>query len=420
MVLAVSIWCVIAVWSTAAIVVLIRRRLSSFCAYRTPVRSDAELPRAAALLCLRGSDPFLDECLAHLARQDYPDYELWIVLDSPSDPARAVAERWRDLAPADRIRITYLDGISTHTSLKCNALVRGIAQLDESVQVVVLADADTVAYPGWLRNMVAPLVASDIGAVTGSRWYDPASPCWGSVIRFVYNAYSLVPMYLIGAVWPGSLALDRRVFGHPAFIRRLLRAPCEDDVVLLTLREAGLKLLNTPDCIMLNREECDLRGCFDFVRRQLLWTRLSNRSWPSLLAGTVCAVAWLVGGIALAAFALATGRPAVSVPMLICLSAIWAANAALLGGLHRTVSSRIVRTAGLPPAAISRPTALRLAVGLLLLIPFYAAAALGAALVRRVRWRGVSYVVREARFIELENYAPYVGGEVQAAVHRSL
>jgi glycosyltransferase involved in cell wall biosynthesis len=420
MVIAASIWCLIAVSFTAAIVVLIRRRLRRFCAYRTPILSDADLPRAAVVLCLRGSDPYLDECLAQLARQDYPDYELRIVLDSPSDPARAVAERWFSLAPANRVRITYLDDISTHTSLKCNALVRGITQLDESVQVVVLADADTVAYPGWLRNMVAPLVAGDVGAVTGSRWYDPASPCWGSVVRFVYNAYSLVPMYLIGAVWPGSLALDRRVFGHPAFIRRLLRAPCEDDVVLLTLREAGLKLLNTPDCIMLNREECDLRGCFDFVRRQLLWTRLSNRSWPALLIGTVCAVAWLVGGIALAVFALATGSPAVSAAMMACLLAIWGANARLLGGLHRTVSNHIARTAGLPPTAISRLTAVRLAVGLLLLIPFYAAAALGAALVRRVRWRGVSYVVREARFIELEKYSPYVGGDVRAAANQSL
>jgi hypothetical protein len=409
-----TIWCLLALLATVVELALVRRHLCRFCDYRTPEPDDSELPRAAVLLCLRGSDPYLHQCLAQLADQDYPDYELWIVLDSPADPARAAAEYWRNVAGKSRIRITYLDDISVHTSLKCNALVRGLRQLDESVGAVVLADADTVAYPRWLRNMVAPLTAGDVGAVTGSRWYDPTAGGWGSLVRFIYNAYALIPMYLLGAVWPGSLSLHRRVFAHPAFVRRLLRAPCEDEAILLTLRDAGLRLKNTPDCIMLNREECDLPNCFDFVRRQLLWTRLSNPAWPAVVAGTVGALVWLAAGLAMVPWALALGKPLVAAAAAACLFAIWGLNGALVGRLHRTASRQIARTADLPPIAVSWSTGVRLAAGLVLLVPFYAAAAVGASLVRRVRWRGVSYVVRRPRVIELEKYVPYVG-ELQTA-----
>jgi hypothetical protein len=221
-------------------------------------------------------------------------------------------------------------------------------------------------------------------------------------------------MYLLGAVWPGSLSLHRRVFAHPAFARRLLRAPCEDDAILLTLRETGLRLENSPDCIMLNREECDLTNCFDFVRRQLLWTRLSNPAWPAVVCGTVGALAWLATGMALVPLALALGKPLVAAATTLCLLVIWGANGALVGRLHRTASEQIARTAGLAPIAVGRSTALRLAIGVVMLVPFYAAAAVGASLVRRVRWRGVSYVVRPPRVIELEKYVPYVG-EFQTA-----
>ncbi|HRX79854.1 MAG TPA: glycosyltransferase family 2 protein, partial [Pirellulaceae bacterium] len=52
-----------------------------------PPAEDATLPKAAVLLCLRGADPNLTHSLRRLLRQDYPDYKLFIAVDSEKDPA---------------------------------------------------------------------------------------------------------------------------------------------------------------------------------------------------------------------------------------------------------------------------------------------------------------------------------------------
>jgi len=420
MTLAAAIWCFVLALATAGQAAVLRHCLRRFGSYRTPELADDRLPRAAVILCLRGVDPFLNECLAKLTDQDYPDYDLWLVLDSPMDPARAAAEHWRDASPRARVQLAYLDQISTGTSLKCNALVHALRRLDATVGAVVLVDADTITYSRWLRNMVAPLVDGDVGAVTGSRWYDPAARGWGSQLRFAYNGLALVPMVLVDAVWPGSLALHRRVFADPNLIRRLTAAPCEDDAVLCTLRESGLRLLNTPAAILLNREQCGLANCFGFVRRQLLWTRLSNSAWPWVLAGTVGVFAWLAAGLAMLIAAALTGATPTAFGLAAVMVAVLAANVFLLGTLHRFAARQIARTAGLAPPRFTLLMLLRSAATLLLLIPFYTAAALSAALVRQVRWRGVSYRVRRTRQIEMVRYVPYVREERYAFADHSL
>src|ERR1043165_3087246 len=44
-------------------------------------------PRACVILCLRGTDPFLKDCLTGLLHQDYPAYRARIIIDSETDPA---------------------------------------------------------------------------------------------------------------------------------------------------------------------------------------------------------------------------------------------------------------------------------------------------------------------------------------------
>ena len=44
-------------------------------------------PRVAMVLCLRGNDPSLNTCLESVLAQDYPNFEVHFVIDSPEDPA---------------------------------------------------------------------------------------------------------------------------------------------------------------------------------------------------------------------------------------------------------------------------------------------------------------------------------------------
>ena len=64
-------------------------------AYRTAkgFKPPQPLPEIAVLLPLRGADPSLEACLKGLLAQDYPTYQVHIVIDSAEDPAQAVVAR---------------------------------------------------------------------------------------------------------------------------------------------------------------------------------------------------------------------------------------------------------------------------------------------------------------------------------------
>ena len=56
------------------------------------VLEDALCPKAAVLLSVRGNDPFLVDCMESLLRQDYPTFDIRIVVDHETDPAWSVIQ----------------------------------------------------------------------------------------------------------------------------------------------------------------------------------------------------------------------------------------------------------------------------------------------------------------------------------------
>ena len=62
---------------------------------RAAPAADAACPKAVVVLCLRGRDPFLDQCVRALLDQDYPRYDVRIVVDGPDDPAWRRCRRFR-------------------------------------------------------------------------------------------------------------------------------------------------------------------------------------------------------------------------------------------------------------------------------------------------------------------------------------
>ncbi|MGL5077359.1 MAG: glycosyltransferase family 2 protein, partial [Waterburya sp.] len=65
--------------------------VSSFRSTYQSGMTKAQLPKVAIALCLRGADPFLSQCLQALFKQNYPNYELRIIVDSIQDPAWEIA-----------------------------------------------------------------------------------------------------------------------------------------------------------------------------------------------------------------------------------------------------------------------------------------------------------------------------------------
>src|SRR5262245_60372909 len=67
--------------------------------------ADPRCPKAAVILCLRGADPSLSDCLQAIASQDYPNYEVRVVVDCHEDPAWNVAHKIAAGAPSGHFHI---------------------------------------------------------------------------------------------------------------------------------------------------------------------------------------------------------------------------------------------------------------------------------------------------------------------------
>ena len=167
-----------------------------------------ECPKVMAVLCVRGADPFLQDCLDGLLTQDYPHYTVRIVIDHRDDPAWSVVEHALRRHPSVPVEVQTLVEPQPHCSLKCASQLQALSDLDSSYRAVVLIDADAVPYASWMRELVAPLGEAGVGATTGSRWYGPMRPSWGAMTRYAWNAAATVQMYWNRIAWGGSLAIS--------------------------------------------------------------------------------------------------------------------------------------------------------------------------------------------------------------------
>ncbi len=157
------VWLALSIVATLALLVLGQVVLAAGFARQLrkpqPTLDDAACPPVAVILCLRGVDPSLEHCLDGLLDQDYPRYEVWIVVDHADDPARGVAEQAIRRRGAGNVRIHVLSRPRETCSLKCSSLLEALAAIDDSYAAVAFLDADTVPHRSWLRELVAPLVA---------------------------------------------------------------------------------------------------------------------------------------------------------------------------------------------------------------------------------------------------------------------
>lgn len=374
--------------------------------WRRKTLCDQECPRVAAVLCLRGTDPFLPHCIEALLAQDYPRYDVRIVVDDIDDPAWPVVAEVVERVGADHVSVEALTQRRDSCSLKCSSVVQAIRGLDESYEVVALLDADTVPHRTWLRELVAPLADERVGAATGNRWYMPNQVSWGALVRYVWNAAAVAQMFLYRIAWGGTLAVKTKVFRESDLLERWGNAFCEDTMTYAALKKLGLKVAFVPSLMMVNREACDIGGFFRWVRRQLLTARLYHPGWLmvavhgittsvappltvafaiyALAVGNWGAAAWAGGALAIYELGLLLLLPALELPM------------------RRIVSGRGEPAHWLPFWRLPQYV---LALPLTQMV--YAIVLLSSLTVRKVDWRGVSYVIDGPFRIRMVEYRPY-------------
>lgn len=373
-------------------------------AKKSPPPSPAKHPSVAVVLCLRGPDPAIQQCLAGLLAQDYPRFQLHLVIDHDEDPVISIAKK--TLAHTDEVLSVHWHTVtdkSKNRSLKCSALMTAVMSLEPGIQVAAFVDADASIQTDWLTKLVAPLSENEIGATTGNRWFEPSDHKIGSRLRALWNAAALPQMTIYQVAWGGSLAIKTDVIKQCNLLDHWSSAFCEDTMLTDVLRPHGLSIYRIPDLILVNQESSSLKSATGWIGRQLLTVRLYHRAWPAILLhsilGGVCFFAPLVvilvaplAGLALAGWS----------------ALIWILQLALNVALLQTITTTNQRTIDWKPPLIATPRGLlsKIVVTVILqsLYPFLA---MGAATRQLVKWRGIAYRIGPKRRVEMVEYKPF-------------
>lgn len=252
-------------------------------------------PRTVVILCLRGADPQLKDCLSGLLQQDYDSWELRIVVDHVDDPSLAVVEDLLARDPHSNVTVRILESHYQTCSLKLSALSQELSLLDNDCEAVVLVDADVMTYPNWLRDMVNPLQDINVGAATGLRWFQPPKDSEGATIRYLWNLAAIGQMHHSGIAWGGSLAMRADFVRSATLSDEWSQMLFEDTALLRSLNKADLQLGFVPNAVMVNTEAIRCAELARYVRRQMLNARLYHPAWMTIFSHGVLSTLGSIG-----------------------------------------------------------------------------------------------------------------------------
>lgn len=368
---------------------------------RRPANPEQLAGKVAVIVCLRGHDPTLEQSLEALGRQDWPEFELHLALDSSSDPAHAVARKFaasRTLPTS----IHVLPEPTRHCGLKCDLQRLAYSRLNPKIEFVVLTDADCVAPTDWLANLLQPFESPAVGAVSGNRWYGHA-PGWGSEVRRIWNAAAIVQMYLYRIPWGGALALRRSAIEQAGLIGIWSRTLCEDTVVQQALKKVGLRVAWLPRLALVSQESAAPAAAANWIVRQLVTARLYHPAWPlvaghSLLVGSTTLLS-LLGILFLAV--MEQGGACLMLAASFAIAQL--SNLGLLAWIEQATVPQPQRQREILQTTRQLPRQLFL-VTLTQLVHSWAA--WRAARARLVKWRGIEYRI-STKAIEMLDYQPY-------------
>lgn len=380
---------------------------------------DTKWPKAGILLSLRGADPQLADSVRRLMTQNYADYELHIVVDSVNDPAWSVVRGVQQELGDRRLHLFPLAERRTTCGLQCSAFVQAMAGLEPDVEVVVTVDGDLIPHPDWLRELIQPLLDERVGAAFGNRWFMPQRSNWGSLVRYLWNVAAVVPMYVFSIPWGGCFAVRRAALEESGLLDDWPKSIVHDGPVKSRLDRLGLQVRFVPSLMMVIRERCSLPFCHDFLKRQLMWTRLYHPNWSRIVFHAAATTGiWLVAAV-LAVWAAWLHDPTTGFYAIVGIAIYWTTMLVLVGILEYSVRCVLCRR-GEATGWWRWNTWLKLPAAIPLTQAIYFLALLEATFRRRVSWRGVTYLLGGPLDITLLQDRPFEQTSSAAPTQASL
>lgn len=154
----------------------------------------------SVLLAARNEAGRLDRCLGSLLAQDYPQFEVLLVLDRCTDGSQALAAAWAARDP--RLRVLEVQATPPGWSPKKWALQQALDAARHDL--LLLTDADCRAGAGWIAALAAPLAAGQ-ELVLGTGRYEAAPGLLGHAVRLetAYTAFQYLGAAGLGLPYMG-------------------------------------------------------------------------------------------------------------------------------------------------------------------------------------------------------------------------
>lgn len=373
--------------------------------------------RAAILLAVRGSDPSFAKCVCSLMEQDYPDFEIHVVVDSDSDPAwQTVTDAIENTPSKGQLHIHLLENPLETCGLKCSALIHGVKQISPEVEYLTMVDSDVVVHPHWLKDLLAPLSNPKVGVVTGNQWFEPLHPAGSaSLVRSLWNAGAIVPTVMFRHPWAGSLAMRKCDFERADLLKIWSNSIVDDGPIADAFKPFGLETRFVTSLVTVNEESCDAKFVMRYVQRMLTWSKHYEPTFRNTIVHSLVTGSLLLAILVIAVAAAITGQFAA-----LGFAAAGIILASILNFLGyiivRAPIARMRKKIGkpMPPLSPARMVKLALLTNVTQLL--YAKSVLGAMCNRTVHWRGATYHLDGSSNCELIKYQPFVGNQADSSI----
>jgi cellulose synthase/poly-beta-1,6-N-acetylglucosamine synthase-like glycosyltransferase len=357
-------------------------------------------------MALRGADPQLATSLHRILEQDYPDFTLHVIVDNVLDPAFPIVQQTSQEF-GSRMDATVLTDRLATCGLQCSAFIQASKRIADDVEIIVTVDGDLTPHETWLKELVSPFRDPQIGATFGNRWFIPKDCTYGGLVRYLWNAAAVVPMAIFNIPWGGCFAIRRIVFDQSGMADKWSKAIVHDAPAQECLKQMGLKIHFVPCLMMVIRDNCSLRFCFDFIKRQLTWTRIYHSSWwVIVLHALVVCMLWMVA-IAIAIYGIVKSDWNTAIVAGVGMTGYAAVMCSMVGMLEHSVRKSLARRKEFNCKWMNWSTLLKIPIAFVLAHAIHFIAVLLANQLQQVTWRGVTYRLRGPWDIELQTDGPF-------------
>ncbi len=252
-------------------------------------RSDraTTLPPVTVLKPLYGDEPLLEQALATICVQDYPDWQVVFGVQRADDPAIAVVDRLRLRFP-DRDLVLVVDPTLHGPNRKVGNLINMLPSARHDV--LVIADSDLHVRPDYLRRLMATLNEPGVGLVTTLYAGLPAHRRLPALLGATQITHGFLPSALLARglgrrdCLGATMCLDRAMLARIGGFEALVPHLADDNVLGQLVRNAGFDVALADTVPSTTVPEATVRALF---RHEMRWARTIRALEPVGFAASI-------------------------------------------------------------------------------------------------------------------------------------